>query len=365
VSTDNLQSDNSITPVFGLTKAQLQPIVENAVGEPVASFDISVEHQVQGYYGYSSEKVIPTFVYTTRPGRTGNITIFVKRFNEPGPREAHHYAYLEKHRAPIPRMYGSLTDAEQREMIFLEYLDCIGDIEAYRHFLDDADHLHRLLAVIARFSAIRPSDEYAAELPCSDADHISRDLTKAASNLGDIWEHACSGKLGDAMKRLCAGSQKELPRLQTLAHDLIAPTARIERGLTHGDLCVDSVAWRPDPRQLLILDLESINLGPRFYDVAEYIGAPDDVQPRCRPRRELAQYYLDEYARWGGSPVTMDQFLEEMRAQWLRGLLTMVWFPFHRALDGRVDWTEDRQEARQACRRQLYEEVSALLTQVR
>jgi hypothetical protein len=40
---------------------------------------------------------------------------------------------------------------------------------------------------------------------------------------------------------------------------------------------------------------------------------------------------------------------------------TMLFFPFGRALDGRVDWTEDRELARREARRDLYVDLARLL----
>ncbi len=64
-------SDNDVTPVFGLSKAQLQPIVENIAGGPVTSFDVSIQHEVRGHYGIMGDKLIPTFLYASRQGATG------------------------------------------------------------------------------------------------------------------------------------------------------------------------------------------------------------------------------------------------------------------------------------------------------
>ena len=63
------ESGNTATPVFGLTKAQLRPVVEEIAGEPVDCFDIAIEREVEGQYGYQADKVIPTFMYTTASGR--------------------------------------------------------------------------------------------------------------------------------------------------------------------------------------------------------------------------------------------------------------------------------------------------------
>ena len=43
MSTSNIPHDDNVTLVFGLTKAQLRPVVDHIAEEPVASFDVSIE----------------------------------------------------------------------------------------------------------------------------------------------------------------------------------------------------------------------------------------------------------------------------------------------------------------------------------
>jgi len=69
------QLDDTATPVFGLTRGQLLPVVERVAGEPVARFEVSIGHElVSEHYGGRGEKVIPTFEYRTQRGRTGRST---------------------------------------------------------------------------------------------------------------------------------------------------------------------------------------------------------------------------------------------------------------------------------------------------
>jgi len=86
-----MKNEDGPTQVFGLTKAELLPIVEAAAGEPVVSFEVRIAHEVQGPYGAGAEKLVPTFGYVTRGGGRGEAIVFAKRFYEelPGPREAH------------------------------------------------------------------------------------------------------------------------------------------------------------------------------------------------------------------------------------------------------------------------------------
>ena len=190
---------DEVASIFRLTRARLQPIIDNIVSdESVVSFDVAIQHQVRGFSGYSADKAIPTFTYTTESGRTGKATVFVKRFHRTGPAEAHHYAYLQKHNAPIPRMYGVITDAEEREILFLEYLEPIGDIHECMRFLDSLDNFRHCLAATAHFNAIRPAGEYAARLPHRD---IRKGLADACITLEHVWEHAIDGDLGDELKQ--------------------------------------------------------------------------------------------------------------------------------------------------------------------
>jgi len=381
--------ETEITPVFGLTKRQLRPIVENIAEEPVVTFDVSVEHRVRGHYGYSAQKVVPTFTYTTRTGRGGHVAVFAKYFYHSGPKEACHYAWLEEHGGPVPHMYGTLTDPDNREIVFLEYLDPIGDVNDYEHFLDGPDHYRQVLDVMARFNAIRPSAEYAAPLPTTDAERERREMAEAATDLGKTWEAASKSDLGPTLRRLCAGLPDRVRRLQALAESLVEPVSRMETGLEHGDLYVDNTARRRSTGELLVFDLESIGLWRRLSDVAKFLGQPDEVEPRfpperelaptaarittpgsvsveprCLPQRELAQYYLNRFEHWGGERVPLDQFLNDTRLLWLKGVLSILWWWRARAIDGRVDWTDDAQRGRAWARKGLQKGLSGLLHEV-
>lgn len=349
------------TIVFGLSEAQLRPIVENVAGEPVVSCEIAIEHEVEGHYGYQAEKVIPTFTYATASGRTGKATVFAKRFHEPGPREAHHYAHLAQHDAPVARMYGTLTTPDEREIVFIEFLTGAAGLHPFDRFVGDADSFLPFLALGARFHAIQPSDEYKAELYHQSAGDVRRWLDNAAQALERIWKCAPRGELGDDVKDLCAASRGKLPRLQKLAGDLVAPVSQTEVGLVHGDFYPDQALRREQTGEVLLVDLEGVGLRPRFFDVGRWIGAADEVQPRCLPQEELARHYLAERARWSGRAVPLHEFLEETRLLALADALMMLPFDTGRSLDGKVDWTEDRDEGRRVFREEVRRQLSLLL----
>jgi hypothetical protein len=81
--------------------------------------------------------------------------------------------------------------------------------------------------------------------------------------------------------------------------------------------------------ELLLFDLSDVAFAPRFWDVGEWwcFGAPDDLYHYGISRQELAEYYLEEYVRWGGHTVPIDRFLEEIKVlyfAWRLNVLGMV-----------------------------------------
>jgi hypothetical protein len=371
VSASQLEGTGETTPVFGLTKAQLRPIVAEIAGEPVQSFDISAEHKVAGPYGITAEKVIPTFSYTTRSGRAGSTTVFAKRPYEmlPGHGEAHHYKYLTGLDAPIPRMYAALTDEGDREVLFLEYLDVVTEPEPCPRFLNDPVQFPEFVGLVARFNAIQPTEEYAVRLRrdipqrrgASGSGWQER-MDEVGAYLDRIWEHGAKGELGEPLKQLCSGTEATLERLKELAAGLVQPISRMETGFTHNDCYPHCTGYRRESGELLIFDLEDIGFEPRFFDIAPWLGAPDEVQPRCGTREDLARHYLEEYARWGGAPPSLEQFLDESHLLWLTYVFMMLGWYVHQALAGPSDRTkEDTQEFRRQNRDELHRQLSILL----
>jgi hypothetical protein len=138
--------EDSATSVFGLSAAQLRPIVEAAAGEPVASFDISIEHEVEGFYGFAAEKLIPTFSYVTPGGRRDRVTIFAKHSRNPESPEAGKYRFLGAHGVPIPEVYGVARSPECRPVLFIEYVDVSDKALSVRSI----EGLLELLSLMAR-----------------------------------------------------------------------------------------------------------------------------------------------------------------------------------------------------------------------
>ena len=352
-------SDRRQCPLFGLTKAQLQPVGDNIAGEQVATLEVRVIDHRWPHYGVRGEKVAASFTWTTRSGRTGQTMVFVKKQGDPicdragrelapAPAEAVHYRNLALHQAPIPRMYRAVTiDApDPREVIFLEWLDeVVTEQEPFARFQNDEGHFRQFLSAVARFNAIVPSSEYAEQLRIVRERESTYPWKREGRDRADsmfvalksMYDDAREGKLGSALQHTCSRSVQQLATLEALAYRLVEHRAAMAVGFCHRDLEPFQTGRRQPTGEVVLFDIESPNLAPRFCDAAVCLGAPGAYQPRCRSREELARYYLDEYVRHGGAPVPLGQFLDETYALWLEW--TYRWLSiFHRqALEGRPD----------------------------
>jgi len=207
------QGNDEVAPIFDLSHADLQPIVESIAGEAVATFDVRVDTRVHGRYGLGGDKTIPTFSYETRSGHTGQATVLAKRQETPSLREADHYRYLAARGAPIPLLYGFVEDSQRREIIFLEYLD---EITSTDWFTKDDAKFRCFLSLIAHLNAIRPCQEYVGMLKSSPGHLIwSERLSDARQSFEVIWPRAQSGTLGDAFRDLCVADNGGLELLQS------------------------------------------------------------------------------------------------------------------------------------------------------
>ena len=339
-----MKASRETTPVFGLTKGELWPIVEEAAGTAVASFDVLMEHQRPEPYGFSAEKGIPTFDYVTETGRMGSVTVFVKRFHRTGPAESQQYRFLQAHQAPIPRMYGALLGADEREILFLEYVDTSREARSIRA----VDRLLEFVALMARFHAIRPSPEYKAWLE-QQAGRFADAVASAGPALELIWDHARKCELGRDLKDFCSSAGPVgLRKLQSLVRQVMDRSQRMPQGLIHTDFSTENTGRR-QTGEVVVLDIEWVKLGPWCFDVAELLGTPPEHWRRDLSQGELARHYLEEYARWGGSPPPLEVFVDDIGILWKADIFRYLDWDLGRALGGSAESPADDDECRACC----------------
>jgi hypothetical protein len=310
---------------FGLAESQVRPVVEAVAGEPVTDFSVESRSLNEGHSG--SDKQLCTFRYTTREGRQGAETLFVKRCVWKGRSEAVHYVYLASVGVPTPRLYGAVTNSDGEEIIFLERLSAIG------FYLESPMDWRRMLSLMARFNACRVAEEYALHL---------HSYEQVGAIDGGLWITGLAAKPRDAeieaSLRDCGVDDGGLPTLQSAAHSLFAEVAAQPRGLLHQDFFSDNLGWRG--AEMVVFDIHKNALGPRFADAAPYLGTPDwsnlaafldAPDDGAGSRREaLTRHYLEEYARFGGEAVPVKTFQEEARALfWAHKVTNLGWLREH------------------------------------
>ena len=344
--------------VFELSRATLLNLLEATVGESVTDFVIDEFHTVKGHVGYSADKLIPAFTYTTASGRGGRETLFVKRFRWAGPAEAHHYEHLQPLGAPIPRMLGHFVVGDNREILVLQYLEPLGALHPFHDFVADEGAFLEFLSVIARFNAVEPSAEYAAALPTRGG---VGDLGEISETVVDIWRQAARGELGGPLKKFCGGLPRRPEQIDRLTSRLGDPISAMPLALCHNDFFPDSVARDRETGELRVIDLESVALAPRFNDVARWLWMPEDIYPHGWNKRSLAEYYVAKHVQWGGEPVSPATVVSATKKLWLAQTLSMLWWIRNRAMDGLVDWTKDTEVGRRVFRKDLLRQLQELV----
>jgi len=112
-------------------------------------------------------------------------------------------------------------------------------------------------------------------------------------------------------------------RLKAFANSLVKPITQMNTGLSLSDFHPYHTGRRRGTDELLAFDLECVEYGSRFRMVAAWLSASDSEETYCCPRDELAAHYLHHYTLHGGSSVTLEEFLHEIRILGMVGYLSM------------------------------------------
>jgi hypothetical protein len=318
---------NDVTPVFGLTNEQLWPIVEDVAGETVSSFEVVMDQTQPIPHAAGKEVMTPTFTYATEAGGAGRTTVFAKRclYRPNGPSELQQYRFLTAHQAPIPRMYGVVVDCDERDVLFIEHVD--KSQEALSHH--SMERRREFFGLMARFHAITPSPEYQAWLEQAYW-ALPQELQKAESLLERTWKSARAGELGRSLQEFCSSRDSGLRQLKSLARHVVDRCLSMPQGLIHTDILSTENVGRLHSGELVVLDVEWVRMGPRYYDAGKWLGRPPERWPAGIAQTELARHFLNEYARWGGDPPSLSAFLDDVHILGLaENLRDLNWYWGH------------------------------------
>lgn len=295
-------ADASVNPVLDLGIDQLQPIAETASGDAVA--DLHVAALDLGLNEYARRKFAIKFDCRTREGKNTSLRAIAKWLTPEQRCEAEHYRRLQTLNAPVPRLYGIIPGPDGEDLLFLELLDTVvpdHSSDSFSRFMAEEANVRDLLTAMARFNTIAPKTGYLRRIRSEDV----------AARL-----HSIASSALDRTAELEPDLSGDIAELRAFAERLGRSVGEFQRGLIHCDLYAGNLGWRSGTRELLIFDLEGTAVGPRFYDVALLLGDPSGRE-LCRPRIELAEHFLSQYAHHGGDAPEMGAFL---------GVLDLLWW---------------------------------------
>ncbi|HEV2471461.1 MAG TPA: phosphotransferase, partial [Chthonomonadales bacterium] len=305
---------------FNLTDAQLLQIGAAIHGAPVRGCRLEScipLNQSGGRY-----KAACTLILTTAGGYEATVPVFLKRTSTSSSPEAVHYRHLAGCGVATPKLYGVVVQRDGTEILFLEQLTDIGFSRS------NQAEWRQFLTLLAHFNACQLTPDYLPHLHPFEQ----------GGRIGSLWITGFSPfppalSVIRANFRACGLAQSQIHDLTLAAQRLCERVWAMPSGLIHQDFLSDNLGWRNERAEMVVFDLHKNARGPRFADAAHFLPRPDwsdtagylDESPLRR--NELTVHYLQEYARFGGGDVPLEEFHSEASLLfWAHKTAILWWF---------------------------------------
>lgn len=275
---------------YDLTPDDLESILPGFEERHGASIEAFSSYEKQGLNGGSNSCIL-TLRYPTGGNQFRSETVFIKHAADPRNTEAQKYQALASFGIPTPRLLA-VIHKEETEIIFLEFLPKIG-IDFH-----STGEVNSLLHLIAQVNSIQdPSDLFKPGPGIPQAEFDER--VKAA--------------LAETAQARSWPITIDVPRwLQ--AYQVVQDACKsMPRAVNHNEFSFQQVGWtqRDGTDQLVIFDLETMSLSPRFADMAGILIRL--AMYAERDQFELFEIYLDRYRQLSRLDLGMDEAFREMR----------------------------------------------------
>lgn len=274
---------------YGVTWEDLQGVLPKFSLHRQNSAQAFCSYQKQGLNGGENSMIL-TLRYPDEAGQENTQTIFLKSIANPRLFEGYKYRFLEAHGAPTPRLLAALRKGDA-EVIVLEFLAKIGiDFNATPE-IDD------LLRLAARINTL-PLPKFR--------------LTTYAPQPQDAFDQT----VHRALDRLAArpGEPGFDPSVWFSVYLKVQKIVKsMPRVVNHNQFTFQQVGWaqRGSGHALVVFDLETLSLTPRFSDIAGIL------QPIAlysgQTQEELFQSYLAYLQQFSGTEINFNEALTEMR----------------------------------------------------
>ena len=248
-------------------------------------------YEKQGLNGGSNSCIL-TFRYLDEEKRSRSETVFIKRAADSISGEAQKYLSLASLDIPTPCLLAAIYK-NNSEIIILEFLPKIG-IDFYSR-----DEVNSLLHLMARLNAIQNPPELFNQsgggIPQAEFDERVR---------GALREIAGDRSLQIMVDIPCWFDAYQFARVACKS---------MPRAINHNEFSFQQVGWvqRAGKNQLVIFDLETMSLSPRFTDIA---GILPRLAIYARQNQiNLFKIYFERLCELSPLDLETDEAFHEMR----------------------------------------------------
>lgn len=348
----NLIDPTILEQLLASDAAAMTGIVARAAGvASVAGWSLDGCEPIGGCAGYAAPKALAWVRWWAADGRSGRNCLVVKHFpGWHGHGEAAIYARLEAVGAPVPRCLGRLDDARGDEVLFLERLPLIG--------FDPSDQEDRL-ALARSFAALHRLDPR----PWLEAGYPRLAYAPGAETRRgralDALAELAQGVAGQDLATKAVEVDRRLREQPDLVRRCSVWADRLPQALVHADNPPQNAGRRQAGGELLWFDWHKASVGCAAADLLA--AFPDAAFTWDEDDEAVARTYAATLGHDHDPPLreTLPRVLL------LQRLGTLPWHG-ERCRDGRVDWTDDREEGRATYRTwtgALLAELDRLLAQ--
>jgi len=248
-------------------------------------------YEKQGLNGGANSCIL-TLRYPVEENQFRSETIFIKRATDMGSREAQKYLALASLDIPTPRLLADIYKNDT-EIILLEFLPKIGiDFQS-------AAEVNSLLHLAAQLNSIQNPPEIFDQ------------------SGGGIPQAEFNERIRRALKEIARDRSLlitvDIPRwldAYQLAH---VACKSMPPAVNHNELSFQQVGWvqRSGKNQLVIFDLETMSLSPRFTDIAGIL--PSLAIYTGQSQIDLFKIYFDRLCDLNVLELEIDKAFHEMR----------------------------------------------------
>jgi hypothetical protein len=289
---------------YGLTWQDLRGILPGFAGRESTDIQAFSSYEKQGLNGDSNSCIL-TLRYPTGENQFRSETVFIKHAADQRNTEAQKYQALASFGIPTPRLLAVIYK-EETEIIFLEFLPKIGiDFRS-------VDEVNNLLQLIAQVNSIQdPPDLF----------NLSPGIPQAE------FDERVQAALAEITRARSWPITIDVPRwLQ--AYQVVQDACKsMPQAVNHNEFSFQQVGWaqRDGTSQLVVFDLETMGLSPRFADMAGILTRL--AMYTERDQLELFGIYLDRFRELKGLKLGIDEAFHEMRLTRLTDAFnSLPWF---------------------------------------